>query len=68
MVGFTNVRYRLDVRLCPSLLSTGHGLLFVKTPALIIEPAIDLGRKDVGIEAFYTEKVSTHPPFLEIAV
>ena len=35
---------------------------------LIIEPAIDLGYKDVGIEAFYTEKVSTHPPFLEIAV
>jgi hypothetical protein len=58
----------LMFRLCPSLLSTGHGLLFVKTPALIIEPAIDLGRKDVGIEAFYTEKVCTHPPFLKIAV
>lgn len=36
MVGFTNVRYRLDVRLCPSLLSTGSSLLFIKTPVMTV--------------------------------
>ena len=52
----------------PVLAVYGSWSSFRNNPALIIEPAIDLGRKDVGIEAFYTEKVSTHLPFLEIAV